>query len=353
MFHPTAYDPHTEHSPEGGGLACHRRHIKDIPGVLDVVAVVANPRRYRSRYDLYRAFERHMACSGVRLTTVECAFGRRPWEVTEPGNARHLQVRTDHELWHKENLINLGIKTLPRDWQYVAWIDADIAFQRPDWVQETLQALQHYAVVQPFSHSLNMSAQYHPIFDSIHGGTDARKIVASWLYCHVNGIPKGGARKLKGLRDSDYTIFDGNHVWHSGFAWAARREAIDAMGGLLDWAILGSADRHMADMMIGHDDWNPKLSPGYRAMLDIYKVGVDALDGNFGYVDGLVTHHWHGKLVNRRYCDRWKILFKHQFDPVRDLRRDWQGLWKLAGNKPGLRDDVREYFRSRDEDAPA
>ena len=132
MFARTSYDPICEGLPVGGGLANHRKAISDFPGVLDVVAVVSNPCRYRSRYDLYRAFERHMHASGVRLTTVELAFGERPWEVTEPDNPRHVRLRTAYELWHKENLINLGVQHLPRDWKYVAWIDADVSFARPD-----------------------------------------------------------------------------------------------------------------------------------------------------------------------------------------------------------------------------
>lgn len=350
-------DPLGAAIPPGGGHANHRRHIRDFPGVLDVVAVVSNPRRYRSRYDLYRAFERHMLDSGVRLTTVEMAYGGRLWEVTESGNPRHVQLRTDHELWHKENLINLGISSLPRDWEYVAWIDADITFQRPDWAQETLQSLQHYDIVQPFSHSQNMDAQYRPIFDSIHRVPrpgEERKIVASWLYCHVNKIPKDAVQKKKFLTDQ-YQRLGGQYVWHSGFAWAARRAAIDTIGGLIDWAILGSADRHMADMMVGDSTWSPKLSPNYRMMLDLYKGRFDKLNGNFGYVDGLVTHHWHGNLANRAYTDRWKLLHQYQFDPITDLKRDWQGVWQLvedgSARLRGFRDDVRRYFIERDEDA--
>lgn len=350
-------DPILESIPSGGGLPSHHKPIKDFPGVLDVVAVVSNPCRYRSRYDLYRAFERHMYASGVRLTTVELAHGGRPWEVTRQGDPRHVQLRTDCEIWHKENLINLGIASLPRNWEYVAWIDADLTFNRPDWAQETLQQLQHYDIVQPFSHSVNMSGDYHPIYDSIHRVPkpgEERKIVASWLYCHVNGIPKDAVQKKKFLT-AGYQMLGGKYVWHSGFAWAARRSAIDAIGGLIDWAVLGSADRHMADMMVGDASWSPMLSSGYQKLLGLYKARFDSLRGNFGYVDGLVTHHWHGSLVNRSYTDRWKLLYEYQFDPIVDLRRDWQGLYQLVDDGTprmvGFRDSVRRYFRERDEDA--
>jgi hypothetical protein len=52
------------------------------------------------------------------------------------------------------------------------------------------------------------------------------------------------------------------------------------------------------------------------------------------------------------YCDRWKILRDNDYDPSTDIVRDWQGVWQLAGNKPRLRDDIRAYFRTRNEDDP-
>lgn len=102
------------------------RDLQPVPGILDVVAVISNPFRYKSRYNLYRAWEKTIHDAGARLTTVELAYGQRPFEVTERDNPRHVQFRSAHELWHKENLINLGISRLPVDAQYIAWIDADI-----------------------------------------------------------------------------------------------------------------------------------------------------------------------------------------------------------------------------------
>ena len=66
---------------------------------------------------------------------------------------------------------------------------------------------------------------------------------------------------------------------------------------------------------------------------------------------GTVDHAFHGTKVNRRYVERWGILKRHGYDPLADIKRDWQGLLQLTGNKPKLRDDLRIYFRQRDEDA--
>ena len=49
---------------------------------LYVVTTVFNPRRFASRHRLYANFAAWLAQQGVRLLTVEVAFGDRPFAVT-------------------------------------------------------------------------------------------------------------------------------------------------------------------------------------------------------------------------------------------------------------------------------
>src|SRR6185295_6285399 len=91
------------------------------------------------------------------LYVVEIAFADRHFEVTSSTNPRHLQLRTSHELWHKENMVNLGVRhLLPRDWKYMAWVDGDVSFNNPNWALETIHALQHYKIVQPWSECVDL-----------------------------------------------------------------------------------------------------------------------------------------------------------------------------------------------------
>jgi hypothetical protein len=64
-----------------------------------------------------------------------------------------------------------------------------------------------------------------------------------------------------------------------------------------------------------------------------------------------MIHKWHGPRALRGYTERWKILEANAFDPYLDLRPDEHGVFEFTGNKPKLRDDVRQYFRSRNEDS--
>ena len=104
---------------------------------LAVITVIFNPVKYRSRYEHYHRFAAHMAQSGVQLYTVECIFEsaekfglpRQDFEITQPRNPNHIQLRAPNIMWIKENLINIAVMRLPKYINYVAWIDGDIEFE--------------------------------------------------------------------------------------------------------------------------------------------------------------------------------------------------------------------------------
>ncbi len=297
------------------------------PKKLHVIAVISNPVRYKSRYDLYEKFKAEMrAHSNVVLHTVEIAFGDRPFMVTKP-NKHVLQLRSYDEIWHKENMINLAVQRLPDDWEYVAWIDADVTFVNKTWVHDTLHALQHYMLVQPWQDALDM-------------GPEGQVIQAHKSFCYMHSI---GAPRKKG-----YTFF------HPGFAWACRREAWDAVGGLIDTAVLGAGDHHMALALIGsaRESVPGKIAPSYLNKIMIWQDRAEKyIRRDIGAVPGTILHSWHGKKKDRKYVERWDILTRHNFDPDLDLKEDWQGLYQLTERSIGLRDDIRRYFRARNEDS--
>ena len=120
-------------------------------GPLHVIAPIANPQRWASRINLYNAFKEHMLDSGVKLHTVECAYGDRPYILADDPRVDHIGVRARNPMWIKESLINIGLGRLPQDWKYVAWIDADVTFRKAGWASETVHALQQYSIIQPWS----------------------------------------------------------------------------------------------------------------------------------------------------------------------------------------------------------
>jgi hypothetical protein len=310
--------------------------------MLHVVSVQSNPVRWASRPRLYLEFEKHMKESGVHLITVEHAFGERPFEVTQAGNPDHVQLRggQNHELWLKESLCNIGFRRFPPDWKYGAWIDADVRFMRSDWATETVHALQHYSVVQPWSHSIDFGPSHEVITNE--WGNDVDR---SYCSAHAAGI-------------FDSATNYGNKDWrsHFGYAWAIRREAYDAIGGLLDFLVMGSGDYHMAlgfggklrEDIAKHEG----MTPGYTRRLMTFADRCDKhIRQNIGFVAGTLGHGWHGKKRQRGYLTRQDVIKASNFDPDVDLVYDWQGIPVLTGNNLILRDGCRTCFRKRNEDS--
>lgn len=325
-----------------------------------VVTAISNVVRFKSRYNLYRKFKHHMQCSGANLYTVEVALRDRPFEITVEGDPTSLQLRTMTELWHKENMLNIAINRLPPDWEYVCIVDADVTFLRPDWLQETVQQLQHYEVVQMFHLAIDLGP--HPQLDPVghnHG----------FAYCYQNQLSN---HKIPPLVDHDgrlnpkrfsslkhkYGVHDKQIYWHPGFAWAWRRSAFERIGGLLDTAILGAGDHHMALSFIGRasEGVSGKVTDGYKRSVAAWETAaLKYVRKNIGYVPGILAHDWHGRKGARQYWDRWKILESNAFDPYTDLKRDSKGLWQLVDHDDErsirLRDQIRAYFRQRSEDS--
>lgn len=308
---------------------------------LYVITPIFNSQRYRSRWRLYENFAKQVEDAGGILYTVEVAFGNREFSITQPDNVRHIQLRARDELWLKENMLNIAISRLPSDWLYVATIDADIQFTRPDWVGETIQKLQHYHIVQMFSHAIDLGPRYEPIMN--HKG---------FMYCYLNNIPKNSHipcyyYNLPGSKDSVIK-------YHPGFAHAYRRSAINYLGGLVDFCPTGAADNHMCHAFIGKvlDSIHPQMDKSYKDKLLIWQARAEKyIQRNIGYVDGTILHYWHGKKVDRRYWDRWKILTGNKFNPDLDLKRDHQLLWQFSERNYKLRDEIRIYFSLRNEDS--
>lgn len=325
--------------------------VGKVDATLHVIAVISNPARFRTRVQLFKEFQERMRKTpGVRLWTVECAYGDHQFQVTNPDNPHDIQLRALDELWIKENMVNIGISRLPADWEYVAWIDGDVEFTNPHWVQETLHQLQTHHIVQLFQNAMDM------------GPTgEVKQLHTGFAYQYVTRAPKTWkttwTEKWSGQLGKLVPYYGGDlqgAYWHSGYAWAINREAFNAIGGLLDWAVIGSGDHHMAMSFIGEarDSLPANVSPGYMQALMTFQDRCEKyIRRDIGYVNGTLLHHFHGKKKDRRYLQRWNIVVDNNFDPHIDIHKDWQGLFQLHPEKIQLRDDLRFYFRQRNEDS--
>jgi len=330
---------------------------------LHFVLVYNNPFRWESRRRLFNDCARHfLNCPNVRLYRIELAYGDRPCEVTDPSqNANDIQLRTSCEMWHKENLINLAVQRFPSDYRYGGYLDGDFHFTRHDWALETIQLLQHHPFVQNFSTYADLTAEPPSSWD----GHRPYRLNSSfaWNFCHQDlflqsrlEAEKQDPGYFKRAMPSKAFPF-GYWPGAPGGSWSWTREGFNAVGGLLDTCILGSGDYHMAVGLARLPDAHAEMGLGlqeYTNLITQWQQRARLLTlnrGNIGCVDNFAVHHWHGNKRRRGYGDRPAILKGRKFNPLRDISRDWQGVWQWSGTNPLLREDVRRYFLTRDEDS--
>lgn len=270
----------------------------------------------------------------VKVYIVEAAFGDREFEIIDESNPNHLGVRTHSEIWIKENLVNLGVqRLLPKDWKYMAWVDMDIHFRDPNWAQSTLHALQHYNIVQPWSHAVDLD---------FHGGISAE--FNSFGYLCANRKPMWHGKE-KGL----YCYA------HTGFAWACTRYFYENVRELLDICIVGAGDHHMAWACLNkvRGTIHQGMCEDYYDLCEKWEHKAHrASAGIVGYTHGRIEHHFHGNKENRKYWGRWEILIDNHFNPKTDLSYDSQGVLQLCGaNRYSLEQDISLYNKQRLEDS--
>lgn len=300
-----------------------------IEDKLNVIIVVSNPCLYAKRYILLKEFVKRFEEEedNVRLFIVELIYKDQKFIITNKSNKNHLQIQTDTAIWHKENMINLGVKyLLPKKYKAFAWIDADIEFESNSWAMDTLKILNGSKdIVQIFSHCIDMDQRENNL--------------------HIfNGFGYSFSKNKK------YTS-RGLDYWHPGYAWAMTRKAYERLGGLYDKGILGSGDSIMAMSLINkaHLLHNVNYNDDYNNSMMEYQKQACKL--RLGYTPGVIRHHYHGSKLNRQYTERWKILMKYYYSPLIHVTYDTDGILiptQFFSEK--FKDAIMTYFRERRED---
>ena len=300
-----------------------------IENKLNVIIVISNPCLYAKRYILLKEFVKRIENEeeNINLFIVEMIYKNQKFIITDKNNKNHLQLKTDIPIWHKENMINLGVKyLLPKDYKAFAWIDADIEFESSTWAIDTLKILNGCKdIVQLFSHCIDMN------YDETN-----LNIFNSFGYSYSKN-------KKYTNRGLDY--------WHPGYAWAITRTAYEKIGGLYDKGVLGSGDNIMALSLINKCQFanNNNFHQDYNNSMLEFQNKVNKL--RLGYVPGVIRHYYHGSKQNRKYTERWKILMNHNYSPIEHLTYDDKGiLIPTEKFSKEFKDDILNYFKERKED---
>jgi hypothetical protein len=313
-------------------INCAIKNNFPIEEKLNVIIVISNPCMYSRRIVLFKEFVKRIELEeDVNLFIVEMIYNdgvkNQEFTVTSSTNPNHLQLTSSIPLWHKENMINLGVKyLLPQDYRAFAWIDADVEFESPTWAMDTLKILNGCKdVVQLWSHSVDMARDETNL-----------NIFNSFCYSYS--------------KNKKYNMH-GKDCWHPGFAWAMTRKAYERLGGLYDNAVVGSGDIVMALSFINNVHlWQQSTyNADYNnSMIDYQKK---ALNIRLGYVPGVIRHYYHGSKINRKYVERKDILITNEFSPSIHITYDENGVRIPTSECPQqFITDIMKYFIERKED---
>lgn len=243
---------------------------------------------YRRPLQNFHRFAQGVADAGVPLFCIECAVPGRPFLLPErPGLMR---VVAEHPGWHKERLLNILERAIPPRFQQLAWIDADVLFDTPDWAWNTVAALRNAPVVQMFERAQWLDP---------HGAA-----VMTWPGVAVeNGAL---AVPVQGL------------TAHPGFAWAMHRDVWRSCRGLLDRFGSMGADSVMGCAWMGQRYSSDDVARVPSVAAWVTRAGA-VTRGVVGAVPGTVRHLWHGEYSNRQYGVLWERLRCHGWNPDADL----------------------------------
>ncbi len=296
-----------------------------------VVTSYFNPANFQTKKQNYFQFREQFIKFKIPLFTVEQYFTKP--DLSNLSNV--ISLNGGAILWQKERLLNLAISKLPRNYKFIAWMDCDILFENWNWLEETIQQLKNFPVIQPYS-------KVYRLPKGIQKPQREGSIWNSFGYVY---------------RENPDLCLTGNFDLHghTGFAWVAKREVLKF--GLYDRAILGSADHMMAHAFVG--DWESpcivrilgRMNPILKDFQTWAKKVYSITQASISFVENTIFHLWHGEEQNRSYVSRNKILVQYGFDPQCHLKIGKNGLWEWKSKEERLIQFCKNYFISRQEDS--
>ena len=290
-----------------------------------VITCFFNPCGFKQTFKNYLIFKEYILSLNYPVYTLELTFGDKEHQTVK--DEYTFQIRTNDILWHKERLLNLLFKRIPKNYEKIFWLDSDIRWKNNNSLERAEKLLDNHKIVQLFDNSVYLKKE-------------------------------GGIIKTREGVISAYLKYDKKNFlvsnYNSGFAWSARREFFEKFG-LYDRGILGAGDAFMShaftkNLSINHYinrfNWNENIVKDYLNWS--YNV-IEYVGDDIGYLDDEIYHNWHGELKNRKYLQRAEIL--KNFNPFTMLKEGQNGVWNWTDVVDDeFKNKVINYFHERKED---
>lgn len=212
---------------------------------------------------------------------------------------------------------------LPVDAKYVVWCDYEVEFLNPNWVNDTIKALNVFKAAQLFDEVTFVDSNGH----------DQKK-------------EKGFAAHLFEKPDADRKAFEASTTL-SGYCWGFKLDTLKEIGGLIDFSPIGNCEKIMAYCLAKKvDDYLPNnLNHDFKEMIKTWqKKAAMAFVAGVGYIPGTIRVIKSSIKKDKAEYDRWETLQGNNFDPANDLFSDENQLYCVDPTRIKLKQDLRLLF---------
>lgn len=272
-----------------------------------------NDEKIKKNYFEFRKKFKH------NILTLECSLNNFVIE-----DSIKIKANSANILWQKERCFNILLNRIDDKVDKIIWLDTDIIFQDENWISEAEKLLDNYCFIQPFSQ----------VFEKNNQRTSENTILNCNSY----------AKCLRDKIDKDFKIPNDKAL---GLTWGIRREFLK--NGFFDKHILGNNDSIQLCAFKG-DYFNKSITVygtnGLKKEFIKYVEKLPDFDINsFSYCKGKIEHIYHGKILNRGYLERELLLKKLNYEPLKDISIDKNGLYKIESEL--MNKELIKYFLRR------
>jgi hypothetical protein len=268
--------------------------------------------------------------SKIPFYVVECVFkGAKP---QIPGAT--LVVHSDSYMFYKEQLLNKLEPLVPKQYTKLVFIDADIMFDTPDWIDQISLSLNKHDIVQPFNQATWLTPD----------NTRIRSKKMSYGFAIVKKKPINAHNM---------------HDYHPGFAWAFKRDIFHRIGGFFNRSVIGGGDitfiLNLFPIPVTDELFYTAVEGNVgKIIIDAWKVyneNFKKVAPTLGFLPNRALHLFHGVAANRQYVKRYHTIsqvLKGTWDQEVKVNND--GLFEFIN--PHVNETVYNYFKGRNEDIP-
>lgn len=295
------------------------KYSRPTRGDTAVVLCHFSPRPYLKTLENFNSVRERLRVAKIPNFSAELAHYGREF-VTKAD----FKFQCDSAMFHKENLWNLVAGRVPEEYKKLVFIDSDVLFSAPDWVDLCSCALDEFDLIQPMEMCIR---DPFPSKNSI-----------------ASGICSENKKQLNLIN------------YHAGYALAARREWLSNVGGIYENALIGGGDGFFWRFVIRCFDSDCDVFPSSHKTenikkhkrLEEYQSNLLNHKPKIGFLKGVSAVHMpHGNFKSRNYEKRLDQFSSEDFCSV---KKNGQGIYEWTS--PGAETKARAYFESREEDGP-